>query len=193
MTDTDTGADSTQGGSATTTDGDAYKPPATQADLDRIISDRLAREKAKYADYNDLKAKAKEFDQAKEAAMDDREKAVLAARREGETEAMSRANTRLVAAEARALAAAEKFHNTALAVRSIDLSDVTVNDDGEVDANRLKTKLKALAEAEPYMVDTGATGRPKPDPSQGGKPSKTTGLVGLTGAELYDRLHPKTA
>jgi hypothetical protein len=30
----------------------------TQADLDRIVEDRLARERAKFADYDDLKAKA---------------------------------------------------------------------------------------------------------------------------------------
>lgn len=32
-----------------------WAPPATQADLDRIISDRLARERAKYSDYAELK------------------------------------------------------------------------------------------------------------------------------------------
>lgn len=33
-----------------------YTPPATQADLDRIIEGRLQRERAKYADYDQLKA-----------------------------------------------------------------------------------------------------------------------------------------
>ena len=32
----------------------------TQADLDRIVSERLQRERAKFADYDDLKAKAAE-------------------------------------------------------------------------------------------------------------------------------------
>jgi hypothetical protein len=31
-----------------------WTPPASQADLDRIIEKRLAREKAKFADYDDL-------------------------------------------------------------------------------------------------------------------------------------------
>lgn len=39
-----------------------YKAPATQADLDRIIQDRVARVKASYADYDDLKAKAGQID-----------------------------------------------------------------------------------------------------------------------------------
>lgn len=34
----------------------------TQADVDRIVADRLARERAKYADYDDLKKAAKEAD-----------------------------------------------------------------------------------------------------------------------------------
>jgi hypothetical protein len=43
---------------------DEAKPEATtettftQADVDRIVRERVAREKAKYADYDDLKAKA---------------------------------------------------------------------------------------------------------------------------------------
>lgn len=36
--------------------GSTYTPPATQADLDRIIENRLQRERQKYADYDQLKA-----------------------------------------------------------------------------------------------------------------------------------------
>lgn len=43
-------------------DQGSYKPPATQADLDRIIQDRVARVKSSYADYDDLKAKAEQAD-----------------------------------------------------------------------------------------------------------------------------------
>jgi len=39
-----------------------YTPPATQADFDRIISDRVTRERAKFADHADLKVKAAKFD-----------------------------------------------------------------------------------------------------------------------------------
>ncbi len=37
----------------------------TQADVDRIVADRLARERARYADYDDLKARAAEADKNK--------------------------------------------------------------------------------------------------------------------------------
>src|SRR4051812_30701747 len=39
----------------------------TQADLDRIVSERLERERAKYRDYPDLKAKATEYEKLAEA------------------------------------------------------------------------------------------------------------------------------
>jgi len=53
-----------------------YTPPATQADLDRIIADRLSRERSKFADYGDLQKKAAEFDKAQEAAKTDLQKAI---------------------------------------------------------------------------------------------------------------------
>lgn len=43
--------------------GSGYTPPASQADLDRIIQDRVARERSKYADYDDLKATASQVEQ----------------------------------------------------------------------------------------------------------------------------------
>lgn len=39
-----------------------FKVIETQEELDELISDRLARERSKYADYEDLKLKAAEFD-----------------------------------------------------------------------------------------------------------------------------------
>lgn len=48
----------------------------TQAEMDAIIGDRLKRERAKYADYDELKDKAQQYDAAQEAAKSDLEKAV---------------------------------------------------------------------------------------------------------------------
>ncbi len=44
----------------------AFEPIETQEALDKIIGDRLAREKTKYADYDDLKSKAGLYDALKE-------------------------------------------------------------------------------------------------------------------------------
>lgn len=52
----------------------AWTPPASQADLDKIIGERLARERAKYGDYDELKAKAAEFDAVQEAQKSEAQK-----------------------------------------------------------------------------------------------------------------------
>lgn len=47
----------------------------TQAEMNAIIQDRLARERGKYADYEALKAKAEKFDAAEEAGKTELQKA----------------------------------------------------------------------------------------------------------------------
>lgn len=53
-----------------------FTPPATQEELNRIIADRISREKAKFADYNDLKTKAAEFDKLADAQKSETQKAL---------------------------------------------------------------------------------------------------------------------
>lgn len=48
----------------------------TQAEMDAIIGDRLKRERAKYADYDELAQKAKAYDEAEEANKSELQKAV---------------------------------------------------------------------------------------------------------------------
>lgn len=48
----------------------------TQAEMDAIIGDRLKRERAKYADYEDVKAKAAKYDELEAANKSELEKAV---------------------------------------------------------------------------------------------------------------------
>jgi hypothetical protein len=55
------------------TDGPTEKA-LTQAEVDRIVADRLKRERAKYADYDDLKAKAAAADAAADESKTDVEK-----------------------------------------------------------------------------------------------------------------------
>lgn len=47
----------------------------TQAEVDEIIQGRLSKERAKYADYEELKAKALKFDEAEEAGKSELQKA----------------------------------------------------------------------------------------------------------------------
>lgn len=48
----------------------------TQAELDSIVGERLARERAKYTDYEDLKNKATEYDKQQEASKTELQKAL---------------------------------------------------------------------------------------------------------------------
>jgi hypothetical protein len=61
---------STQGGQS-----GSYTPPASQADLDRIIADRLSRERAKFADYDTLKSQADKLAEIEAAQLTESEKA----------------------------------------------------------------------------------------------------------------------
>lgn len=54
---------------------DEFKPITSQEDLNKVIADRVARERAKYADYKDVKAKATEFEKLQEANQTEAEKA----------------------------------------------------------------------------------------------------------------------
>ena len=77
----------------------------TQAELDAAVEQRLARERAKYSDYDALKDKAAKFDQAQEAAKRELQKAQeQAADFKTKYEASEKA---LAAARARSKVAAE--------------------------------------------------------------------------------------
>jgi hypothetical protein len=54
---------------------DEFKPITTQDDLNKVIADRVARERAKYADYRDVKEKAAKLDQIEQANQTEAERA----------------------------------------------------------------------------------------------------------------------
>ena len=66
----------------------------TQADVDRIVADRLTRERGKYADYDQVKTKAAEFDKLAEAQKTAEQRSA---------EALTAAEKRAQAAERQAL------------------------------------------------------------------------------------------
>lgn len=94
--------DDTTTTSSTQADGSSgFTPPATQDELNRIITERVTRERQKFADYGELKEKAAQFDQAVEQGKTEAQKAVeraeAAEKRAAETE--SRALRLEIAAE----------------------------------------------------------------------------------------------
>lgn len=86
-----------------------FTPPATQEELNRIIAERISREKAKFADYNDLKTKASQFDQLTEAQKTETQKALERAEAAERALAESQSNALRLSVIAR-LGIPEDFH-----------------------------------------------------------------------------------
>ena len=79
-----------------------FSAPSSQEELDRIIQKRIERERSKFADYDDLKAKAAEFEKFEESQKSELEKAQERAER------AERALAEASATAVRAEVAAEK-------------------------------------------------------------------------------------
>jgi len=175
------GAEGAEGG---TEGGTPPEKTFTQADLDRVVEQRLARERSKYGDYDDLKTKASKLDEIEQANASDLEKA---------TKRAETAETKAQAAEERAAAALRRAAVVAEATRAgavdpdavfalLTPDSVTVGDDGQVTG--VEEAVKALLEAKSYLVGSGtappkagstgsAEGGPRSNGS-GGKPDQLT-------------------
>lgn len=114
------------------------------------------------------KAEAKRVKELEQELADrdkpDDEKAIDVARREAAAEATAKANTRLVAAEFR-IAAAKRVKDPRIAAKLVDLSDVEVNEDGEVDSEGITNALDALLDEYPDLAPSRFEGTA----DQGGK------------------------
>ncbi len=71
--------DATSTAEAGTSTEDSFKAPATQEDLDRIVQARLAKERAKYSDYEELKGASAKLREIELANQTELEKAVARA------------------------------------------------------------------------------------------------------------------
>jgi len=84
-----TGAGDGQGGEGDPKPGENkpdFTPISDQAELDRILTTRLAREREKFSDYDQLKKDSEELTKLREQSATDQERAVNAARDEGRDE-----------------------------------------------------------------------------------------------------------
>lgn len=123
----------------------------TQADLDRIVADRLTRERQKYADYDDLKTKASQFDELQDAQKSEleRERERAAQAESARAEAEKRARDALTRSAILA-AAAGKVVDPDAAVRLIDV-DALVFDDAGLPTNA-GDLVAQLVESKPYLA-----------------------------------------
>lgn len=145
----------------------------TQADVDRIVKDRIARERAKFADYDDLKAKAARADELEAAGQSELERLQTkvqtleqerdAAKADADT-ARSDAQNLKVEAEIRK-ALPQDVVDPDVFLKLLPRDQVTVGDDGQVTGH--EDAIKALSEAHPFLVGT-STQRTAPGPRDGG-------------------------
>lgn len=158
---------------------DTFTPPATQADLDRIVEQRLSRERAKYADYDDLKAKAAKLDEADAAAKSELQKAL---------DAVAERDAKLADLPKQIRGQVVRFASMATQKGFIDPEDalsflpdsVDLSDDDAV-----KKALEDLAERKPHLVrqpSTKVRERPKPKAGESAE-GVGTGDGGLEGKE----------
>lgn len=136
----------------------------TQADLNRIVSDRLAREREKFANFDELKTKAAELDQLKEGEKtelqkaQDRQTQLERENTELKTRAQEAATRREVEKAARKAGLADPEDGYLL----IDRKALDLDEDGTPkNADQL---IAALIEAKPHLK---GSLRPPGDGDQG--------------------------
>jgi hypothetical protein len=152
----------------------------TQAELDKIVADRIAREKKKlekYADYDDVKTKLSEFEKFEEErkkaemTVQERLEAEKAEAEKRAKESEERANKALEAANKRLLKSEFRLLAKELGVRKdalddafvlADLSTVEVDEEGNVQG--VQEALESLKKAKAYLF--GGTDFADPSPGQ---------------------------
>jgi hypothetical protein len=155
----------TEGGAATTETAETstYTPPATQADLDRIVAERVNRTKAQFKDYAELQAKAKKYDELDAASKTELQKAQDDLTRwQSETE---RWRGTAVQSRIEALAAPD-FEYPSDAAGKLDPSKY-LDAGGAIDEAAIKADLAALlAERPSWARQSAQTGPRAPAPNR---------------------------
>lgn len=176
------------GGSGGSQGGSTYTPPGSQADLDRIVEQRLARERAKFADYDDLKAKAEKHDALEFELGSDKEKAVKTARDEETAKVRGEWAPRVVRAEFKAAAKGVLTDDQVKALlEDLDLSKY-LDTKGEPDEEKISTKIKAFA---PAGNGNNGSGKPPISLGQGPRNQSTAQPGDQARAQLAKRFPSK--
>jgi len=134
--------------------GDGVKT-FTQVELDRLLGERAARERAKYADYDELKkarAKLQEIEDAQKSELQRAQEAREAAEKAAQA-VISNANTRLIQAEFIAAAALAGVKHPEDAFALADKTVVQISNDGKVTG--VTEQVKALVDAGRLPMQSG--------------------------------------
>lgn len=144
-----------QGGNGDGQTGEGEGKTFTQADLDRIVAERLARERSKYADYKDLKDKASKFDELQTASQTETEKLVAKARDEARAEVLSEVRRDRVLDKIEVLAAGRFADPEDAKLRLASRVDEFVGEDGTIDAKAIEGALTKLLTEKPHLAGGG--------------------------------------
>lgn len=139
-----------------------FKPITSQDELDRRLGERLGREKAKYADYEDLKAKAAKFDEVDAASKTELEKMQAA---------VAERDQKIADLPKEVRKQAIRFASEATKRGFLDPEDALMFIDADLsDADAVKTALDELAERKPHLVRPEAKKKvpARPKPAKGG-------------------------
>ncbi|MEU4016186.1 hypothetical protein AB0E56_13085 [Microbacterium sp. NPDC028030] len=176
------GGDGAAAGTQDGTPPPAYTPPQSQADLDRIVESRLARERQKLtAEYGGdaatVKQQLEDYQKHLDSQKTDHEKALEAARAEAAGETRTKFLGRIVSSEVKLAATAAGFTDPGDVVAFLN-SEELVKDD-EPDADAITKAITKLATEKSYLlkVDTKPTPRTRPKPGQG-EPTDTSNSGG---------------
>jgi len=163
----------TDGGGASATTDRTF----SQADVDRIVQDRLARQKAQYQGFDDFKAKAEQFDQLQQQQMSELEKAnERAAKLERDlADATAQRKESLLRAAVVNEAAKRNVVDPEAAVALIDRSTLEFDDNGN--PTNVATAMDSLLETRTYLVA----------PAGGARGNADLGARGSAGSDQLTR------
>ena len=141
--------------------GDPSKPGAptgdqpkllTQEEVNAIVGKVRSEERAKYADYDDLKGKAKSFEESQRQKLTEAERLkhdLAAAQRTAADAEMRVANT-MIETEIRIKAASHGFINPSTVLRLVGRDGITYSEEKGVSG--VEEALIALKASDPYLV-----------------------------------------
>lgn len=176
------GDDGAPAGAQDGTQPPAYTPPQSQADFDRAVESRLARQKQQLiteygGDAATVKQQLEDYQKHLDSQKTDHEKALEAARSEAAGQTRKKFLGRLVSSEVKVAATGAGFTDPGDVLAFLN-SEELVKDD-EPDGDAIKTAINKLATDKPYLLKAGTkpTPRTRPKPGQG-EPTDTATTAG---------------
>lgn len=169
-----------------TTTTDDFKPVTSQAQFDRMVQERIGRERQKYANYEELKTKAAklvEFEEANATELEKAQKAAADAQALLEKTQAEVRETRLQAAIiAEAAKPDRKVVDPEAVVALLDRSSLEISDDGR--PTNIAEAMDSLLKTKPFLVVSGGT---RGDADLGAR--EIGGVKQVTDAELKSMTH----